>query len=135
MRQAGYRLTRPRRAILAYLAAADSHPGAWEIYQEAQKAYPGLTLATVYNTLAVLLRTGLVKAMEYRQQSRYEVNLTPHCHLICVKCGKIQDLEMSTPWNPEDLVAQQDFQPLDYRMEIFGICRECRKSDLPASLP
>lgn len=130
MRQAGYRLTRPRQAILAYLSEADSHPSAWEIYQESRKAYPGLTLATVYNTLTVLLRTGLVKVLEYRLQSRYETKLTPHGHLICVRCGRIRDLELPAPWNPEDLVTTQDFQALDYRMEIFGICRECQGCDL-----
>lgn len=128
LRQAGYRITRPRQAILSYLAAAESHPGAWEIYQEVRKSHPGLSLATVYNTLSVLARSGLVKMLEFEQQSRWETNLTPHINLICLKCGKISDLEGNFPLQPEDLLNQVDFQVLDYRMEYYGICSECRET-------
>lgn len=127
MRRAGYRITRPRRAILSYLTATDSHPGAWEIYQEVRKSGHGLSLATVYNTLSVLVRAGLVKLLEQEQQGRCETNLTPHINLICLKCGKIRDLEANPPLSPEELATQADFQILDYRLEYYGRCSACRE--------
>ena len=76
------------------MASTDSHPSARQVFQEAKKGYPGLSLATVYNTLETLVKLGLLKVMDFQAtDNRHETNLHPHINLICTVCGKIQDFE------------------------------------------
>ncbi|MDD3580619.1 MAG: Fur family transcriptional regulator [Desulfobacca sp.] len=126
LRAAGYRLTPQRAAILAYLAATGSHPSARQVYDEVRQTYPGLSLATVYNTLGILVKSGLLKVLEFELDNRYETNLTPHINLICTRCGKIQDLVAPLPISAEHLADKVGFQVLDYRMEYYGLCPDCQ---------
>ncbi|MFP3868782.1 MAG: Fur family transcriptional regulator [Desulfobacteraceae bacterium] len=126
LRAAGYRLTPQRVAILAYLAATDIHPNARQVYQAVCRTFPGLSMATVYNTLGILVETGLIKVLEFEPDNRYETNLAPHANLICNSCGKIQDFAEPLPFSPEHLAGKAGFQVLDYRMEYYGICSDCQ---------
>ncbi len=123
---AGFRLTPQRRAILDYLALTDVHPSAQQIFQEVQKTHPDISLATIYNTLGVLVRLGFLKMLEIEPDNRYETNLGQHINLICDICGKIQDLEGDLPISPEEVMHRSGFQVLDSRMEYHGVCPECR---------
>jgi Fur family peroxide stress response transcriptional regulator len=122
---AGYRLTPQRQAILDYLASTDVHPSAQQIFQELQKTHPYISLATIYNTLGVLVRLGFLKMLEIEPDNRYETNLRQHINLICDICGKIQDLEGGLSISSEEVMHRVGFQVLDSRMEYHGICPEC----------
>lgn len=127
LRAAGCRITRQRRVILEYLASTQAHPSARQVFEEVEKHSPGLSLATVYNTLGVLARKGHIKVMEFDAlDNRYDPNLSPHINLICTSCGKIEDLEEGLPSHPEQVRQRTGFEVLDYRMEYYGICAECR---------
>jgi Fur family peroxide stress response transcriptional regulator len=116
-------------AILEYLASTAVHPSARQVFNKVRKKHPGLSLATVYNTLGTLVRMGLIKVMEFEAlDNRFENNLSPHINLFCTMCGKIQDLEEAFPTSPEKVKEKIGFQILDYRMEYYGICQVCRTS-------
>lgn len=126
-RAAGCRITRQRKAILDYLASTDAHPSARQVFQEAKKGYPGLSLATVYNTLETLVRLGLLKVMDFQAtDNRHETNLHPHINLICTVCGKIQDFEKGLHLHMDTVKKKLGFEVQDYRMEYYGVCAECR---------
>jgi Fur family peroxide stress response transcriptional regulator len=123
---AGFRLTPQRRAILDYLASTDVHPSAQQIFQEVQRTHPDISLATIYNTLGVLVRLGFLKMLEIEPDNRYETNLAQHINLICDICGKIQDLEGGLTIGSQEVLHRFGFQVLDSRMEYHGVCPECR---------
>jgi Fur family peroxide stress response transcriptional regulator len=123
---AGFRLTPQRRAILDYLTSTDVHPSAQLIFQEVQRTHPDISLATIYNTLGVLVRQGFLKMLEIEPDNRYETNLAQHINLICDICGKIQDLEGGLPISSEEVMHRSGFQVLDSRMEYHGVCADCR---------
>ena len=126
LRAAGCRITRQRKAILNYLAATDAHPSARQVYLEARKEYPGLSLATVYNTLERLVRLGLIKVLDFQiMDNRHETNLSPHLNLICTVCGSIQDLEGEMYIDAETVKEKAGFDVQDCRMEYYGVCAEC----------
>ena len=130
LRAAGCRITRQRKAILHYLAATNSHPSARQVYGEARKEYPALSLATVYNTLEILLRLGLLKVLDFQtMDNRHETNLSPHVNLICTVCGKIQDFEEKMDVDPEAVKEKAGFAVRDCRMEYYGICAECAERE------
>jgi len=127
LRAAGCRLTRQRRAILDFLTSTDSHPSARQVFQKAEKNCPGLSLATVYNTLDTLVKVGILKVLDFdSMDNRHETNLALHINLICTLCGKIQDFEEGSTLYTERVKKQAGFEVRDYRMEYYGICSECR---------
>ena len=127
LRAAGYRITRQRKAILNYLATTDAHPSAQQVFQEARREHPGLSLATVYNTLETLARMGLIKILDFQaMDNRHETNLLPHINLICTLCGKIQDFEEGSPILAGEVKQKFGFQVEDFRLEYYGLCSTCR---------
>ena len=127
LRAAGYRLTRQRKAILNYLATTDAHPSAQQVFQEAKKDHPGLSLATVYNTLETLARVGLIRILDFQaMDNRHETNLVPHINLICTECGKIQDFEEGSTIHAGEVKEKFGFHVEDFRLEYYGVCSVCR---------
>ncbi len=126
LRAAGYRITGQRKAIVDYLVSTLDHPGAYKIFEEVKKVQPRLSLATVYNTLQVLTMNGLIKMLTFREDNRYEANLSFHINLICTSCGRIQDFEAGTNMSPEEVREKMGFEVMTYRMEYHGLCSECK---------
>ena len=127
LRAAGFRITQQRKAILKFLGSSKGHPSAQQVFQEARKEYPGISLATVYNTLDTLVKRGLIKVMEFQHMdNRHETNLNPHINLICTGCGKIQDFGEGLPIPEESVKKKLGFEVREYRVEYYGICAECR---------
>ena len=126
LRTAGYRITGQRKAIMDYLVSTLEHPGAYKIFEEVKKVHPGLSLATVYNTLQVLTMNGLIMMLTFQEDNRYEANLSFHINLICTSCGKIRDLEAGKHMSPEEVRRKIGFEVTAYRMEYHGLCSECK---------
>jgi Fur family transcriptional regulator, peroxide stress response regulator len=126
LRAAGYRITAQRKAIVDYLVSNQEHPGAYKIFEEVKKVRPGLSLATVYNTLQVLTMNGLIKRLTFKEDNRYEANLSYHINLICASCGRIQDFEAGSHMSPEQVREKIGFEVMTYRMEYHGLCSECK---------
>ena len=126
LRAAGYRITGQRKAIVDYLVSTPEHPDAYKIFEEVKKVQPRLSLATVYNTLQVLTMNGLIKMLTFREDNRYEANLSFHINLVCTSCGRIQDFEAGTHISPEEVREKIGFEVMTYRMEYHGLCSECK---------
>ena len=115
-----------RRIVFDYLLASESHPSVDTIYSDLLPANPGLSRTTVYNTLELLQKHGLVKVLDFGEGFlRYDGKITPHCHFRCEKCGAIYDIAKI----PEGC---EKFAPAGSRltgMELYlnGICPACNK--------
>lgn len=136
----GSRWTVPREAILEFLSNSLKHMSAKEIHASLCKSYPGMGLTTVYRTLELLARMGLITKLNLGDgQSRYELKSREkgehHHHLICTKCGKIidysefldEELELVSK-TEERLAKKYDFRILDHNIEFLGMCKKCNKS-------
>lgn len=95
----GLRLTPQRTLILSLLNETDEHLDAEGIFVLARDRMPGLNLATVYRTLAVLKDMGLVEqryfARDHKREYYEAVGKREHYHFTCLGCGKV--LEVETP--------------------------------------
>lgn len=90
LRSRGLVLTSQRRRILEFLDGNMQHPTAAEIHKAVS---PGVTLSTVYNTLALLKENGLLTELPQQGgESRFDPNPTLHHHLQCVDCGALHDV-------------------------------------------
>jgi len=123
------RNTRQRQVILEELRKLRSHPTAALLYDVVRRKLPKLSLGTVYRNLELLVRMGLIQKLDFAGgEARFAGNVQWHSHLRCVDCGRLDDV--SAP--PLDLCgpAAHDwggFQVLGHRLEIFGVCPQCRR--------
>jgi Fur family peroxide stress response transcriptional regulator len=125
----GYKVTPQRLAICKLVLSSKNHPSAEQIYQKVKKTYPTISLATVYLTLDLLRKLGLVQELGFSDQSaRYDPNVSPHINIICPKCGKISDYEATSVkklWS--QIVAETGLTPLRQRLDLIALCDECNK--------
>ena len=92
LREAGLKATPQRLAVLRSLAGDVTHPTAQELHERLSGEFPGLSVATVYNTLAALTRVQHCKPLELGGPARFDPNVAPHDHAVCERCGSIRDV-------------------------------------------
>lgn len=128
MRERGLRITQQREAILDYLLSTDEHPSAHQIWKAARKKVRGISLSTVYSSLAALSRLGLIKELDFNEmENRYEGKLAHHINLICTRCGKISDYMTAHTIDMEHVRQTTRFRALQSRFELYGVCAKCSK--------
>jgi len=122
-------MTRQRRIILEELRKVTSHPTADEVCQLVRQQLPHISLGTVYRNLEILSECGLVQKLELAgTQKRFDGNAENHYHIRCQACGRVDDLPLQPIAISEyDLRAVTDFEIKGHRMELFGVCPNCRK--------
>ena len=133
------RWTMPREAILKLLSRSSKHMSAKEIYASLYNSHPGMGLTTVYRTLDLLARMGIIAKLNLGDgQSRYEFKSSEreehHHHLICTLCGRIIDYsefldeELNFVRKTEKRLAKKyNYIIQDHNIEFLGICEKCRK--------
>ena len=130
-RRAGIKLTQQRLLIFEVVARATDHPHAEAVYSEVRKHIPTISLDTVYRTLWTLYDLGLVTTVGLpRGCLRFDSNLAPHHHFVCVRCGVTHDFyhdlfdQLSLPDKVRTFGQVQHVQ-----VEVRGICQQCQKND------
>lgn len=87
--------------------------------------------STIYRTIKLLQEFGVIKeVIKLSNRTIYEfvVGKSHHDHLVCVECGKIIEFVNEDIEKLQDEVCEEyDFQPIHHRLEIFGVCSECRE--------
>lgn len=128
LKEKGYKLTSQRLEIINLLSKETTHPGAMDILKKVRKKAPQISMSTVYYTLDILKKEGLIRELEfYDKDNRYEVNISNHLNLICTKCGKIEDFMEELPVSSQAIEKKTGFQPFQMRFEYYGYCKECRR--------
>ena len=95
LRDRGLRYSRPREAILAYMAEAPRHASAESLYQALRERGEDVSLSTVYLNLGVLVEAGLLREFKGAHgESLYDASVEPHYHLICRETGEVVDVPM-----------------------------------------
>lgn len=134
------RWTAPREAILQLLSKSSKHMSAKEIFASITAHYPGIGMTTVYRTLDLLTRMGLIHRFAFGDgHTRYEFmpdkKKQHHHHLICTDCGKIIDYsefveeELALVQKIEEKLTQKyNFKVTDHNIEFLGLCHDCRIS-------
>lgn len=91
-RKAGLRHTRQREAVYAALASSRGHPTAEELHDLVRSEEPGLSLATVYNTLEALCESGLCRRLPSASGvCRFDGDLSDHVHVV-LPDGRVVDV-------------------------------------------
>lgn len=126
-RRSGLAVTPQRLAIIKALLGSGEHPRADAIFAAVRRQHPHISLATVHRTLDTLCDIGEARKVTILHDSaRYDGNVTPHHHVVCVKCRRIRDIEIP---RLDRLLAGQselgEFTVLGSSLEIHALCEDC----------
>jgi Fe2+ or Zn2+ uptake regulation protein len=123
------RSTRQRSQIIEALRETSCHPTAAWIFDRVKQTCPHISLGTVYRNLNILKESGLIREIKFgKNTARYDGNVESHHHVVCLECGKLEDVVCTI--NP-DLIqgveTAKAYKISGYQMEFKGICSDCMK--------
>ena len=124
-------VTPQRMAIADVVLGSGSHLSADDVARELRRRGSAAGLATVYRTIEVLLRSGLVVERDFGEGfKRYEAarDIPQHEHLLCSVCGKVTEFRDERLERITTLIAEQHrFSRQGHRLVITGTCAGCRR--------
>ncbi|MBR4694720.1 MAG: transcriptional repressor [Selenomonadaceae bacterium] len=131
-----HKMTPQRRIVLQiFLDRPGEHLSAEDVHGILRSNRLEIGLATVYRSLELLNKLGLLQKMEFGDGcSRYELNTTDpsahqHHHLICIRCNKVIEFEDDLLEALEqDIADKSGFRIVDHQVKFFGYCKECQNS-------
>lgn len=125
----GVGLTKQRETVLQAIRASENHLTANEVFDAARQLLPGISFATVYNSLNYLKKEKLIGEIRFGAGATlYDRKLTRHDHAICDDCGKLVDLEIPLPDGLlQEASRRSKFKAAMIELTLRGLCAECDK--------
>jgi len=129
LKEHDFRLTPQRVELVRLIASSEGHPSAAQLYDRIKQQFPTISQATVYKTLALLKDLGQVLEIGLRDDNHYDGNRPqPHPHLICIKCNKIVDAELSLDQEAiRKMEIESGYTILRPQISFYGLCPDCKK--------
>ena len=121
--------TKQREAVLRVIRESDEHLTAIEVFEGARRLLPGISFATVYNSLRYLKTEGLIGEVRVGSDAaRFDRKLTRHDHAVCRECGKLVDLDLPAPKALLKKAAElSQFEADSVEIILRGTCPDCMK--------
>jgi Fur family transcriptional regulator, peroxide stress response regulator len=126
-KKAGVKMTHQRLEIFRELAATEEHPDADSIFRAVQARMPTVSVDTVYRTLWMLHDLGLVTTLgPQRHGVRFDANLEPHHHYVCVRCNLVRDFESADLNALRVPEAVKELGSIaEANVQVRGVCTKC----------
>jgi len=114
-----------RIKLFEYLKNNTMHPTADEIYNDLKPLVPTLSKTTIYNTLKLFTKKGILNEILIEgNELRYDPHINPHAHFKCKKCNSLIDLNIEKESLTNVLI---DFEIEEMHLYFKGICLNCKK--------
>jgi Fur family ferric uptake transcriptional regulator len=138
LNERGWRLTPQRETILQIFQnlPKGNHLSAEDLYNQLQNEGQNISLSTIYRTLKLMARMGILRELELAEgHKHYELNQPAphhHHHLICVRCNKTIEFKNDSILKTGTKTAQKEgYHLLDCQLIIHAICPACQRALLP----
>jgi Fur family transcriptional regulator, ferric uptake regulator len=131
LRDQGLPVTQQREEIAEVVFSSSEHLSVEEIEARLRAKGERIGKATIYRTLEMLVRSGLVEEYDFGEGFKRYKHLFGQTlvreHLICTECGKVEEVETRELVQlQEELARAHGFQPARHRLEMYGICAACQ---------
>ncbi|HEX5789881.1 MAG TPA: transcriptional repressor [Luteolibacter sp.] len=125
------RRTGQRDRIVEEVFSRDDHFTAEELYERVRRAHSGVSRATIYRTLALLVEAGLLREIDLGEsETTYDPNFLDkpsHNHLVCIDCGKVLEFEDANIDTLNDCVTRRlGYRPVEHTLTIKASCEQLR---------
>jgi len=125
----GLRVTSQRALILEVIRRG--HLDADEIYRQARAKQPRLSLSTVYRTLRMFKKLGLIEELHFNEaHHHYEMKpSSEHYHLVCLGCGRVIEFQFPlTRYIRRNVTELKNFEIVNAEIRMTGYCPKCRQN-------
>jgi Fur family ferric uptake transcriptional regulator len=131
LREQGLPVTQQRESIAEVVFSASGHLSVEDIEERLRERGDRVGKATIYRSLEMLVRSGLVEEHDFGEGfKRYEhlFGQKPvREHLICTECGKVSEIHSTELVRVQEEEARRHgFMPSRYRLQIYGVCADCQ---------
>lgn len=130
LRKVGLKVTLPRVKILDIMEGSGSrHQSAEDVYKALLDMGEDIGLATVYRVLTQFEAAGLVKRHHFEGgHSVFELNEgSHHDHILCVKCGKVDEfVDETIEARQKDIAKKLGYEMTDHCLYMYGVCSKCQ---------
>lgn len=120
----------PQRLSVLKVLHRNEHPTIDELYESIKSEYPSISLATVYKNVNTLKENGVVIEVNMPNgKMRYDIYTKPHIHIVCTKCGGVEDMEYSTDLYDYQIKLEKEKSWKINRMDVIATidgCQKCR---------
>lgn len=127
LKNKGYRITSERQQVIKVI---NDHPlTTQEIHNLLKKKKVDIDLASVYRSLDLFVKLGIIRALELGEgKKRYEVvdESNHHHHLVCNSCGNIEDVVVNEKNLIHNIKEKSKFKIDHHHLEFFGLCSGCQ---------
>lgn len=129
LKKKGLRVTPQRELIYRLLLKSKAHPTADNVYWEVRKTFPSVSFNTVYKTVRSFEEAGLLQRFNTGENVyRYDANVVPHPHFICLSCGRVDDVD-EFPGDLENFIrkaAASSPNKIKFaNLHLYGYCPQC----------
>ena len=127
----GLRVTNQRALVLEIIRRGGGHLDADEVYRQARGKQPHLSMSTVYRTLQMFKKLGLVEEVHFDEaHHHYEIKpLAEHHHLVCLGCGRIVEFQYPLArLIKRNITEAKDFDITGSEVRMTGYCSTCREN-------
>lgn len=126
------RNTVQQRVIAQQLMELGNHPTADEVYRAVRRQLPSVSKATVYRTLNKLVHSGEATCViAGLGAERFDHRTDEHCHVVCMKCGTVQDVSegvFNDGVDHADAAAACGYEIVGHDLVFEGICPACQRA-------
>jgi len=123
------RSTKQRQMIFDIVNEHKDHPSADEIYLDVRAKDNKISRGTVYRNLNLLVEDGQIKHVKLSGADRFDWQKGSHYHMICVECGKLNDVPIVYRNELDCEIAEKTgYEKVIHRTIFEGICSECKQN-------
>src|SRR5688500_19619758 len=139
LQQQGLKLTAERTALLREIFSTHYHFEADELLFKMKEKAVKISRATVYRTLELLVKSGMVRRVHLGEDHYHYEHVTGnshHDHLICTTCGGVIEFHDEVlEARQREICEQKKFTPTFHNLQILGVCDSCRRKGQTPSSP
>ncbi|HSP15443.1 MAG TPA: transcriptional repressor [Thermoanaerobaculia bacterium] len=139
LQQQGLKLTGERAALVREIFSIHYHFEADELLFKMKEKNVKISRATVYRTLELLVKSGMVRRVHLGEDHYHYEHVTGnshHDHLICTTCGAV--IEFNDPdleRRQHEICERKRFTPTFHNLQILGVCDSCKRKGEQPDVP
>lgn len=117
----------PQRLAIAEALHKRGHINIDMLYDLMLKKFNSISLATIYKNINLMLENSFIQEIKIPEnKSVYELTKAEHSHLVCSKCGEVEDIVLSIDSVLDQVTVQSNFEITKADLVLSGICKNCQ---------
>ncbi len=119
----------PQRIYMVNEIEKKGHINIDDLYESLKKSFPYISLATVYKNINAMVENGFLSEVKIpKMKTKYELTKDEHAHLVCIKCGTLEDICIDTQCIKNDIIQKSGYDIEKTLIQIEGICPKCQNN-------